>query len=568
MATISKKDNSDIKKLNGISFDELFDIAELQHIQDQFSDATGVASIITRTDGSPITRPSNFCRLCNDIIRKTDKGLKNCYRSDAIIGCHNPKGPIVQPCLSGGLFDAGASITVGGKHIGNWLIGQVRNDKLVHKQMLQYANDIDADEADFMSAFEEVPVMSEEKFGKIAEMLYTFANSISTRAFNNYQLKQSIVKINVTEAELETERNLLRTVIDAIPDRIYAKDKESRFIICNNALAKRMGKSEPDEIIGRSDFDLVSKELADQYYANEQEIIRTGIPLINHEESMGNITGKLRWNLATKVPIKDKHGNVIGIIGVGRDITERKLAEEENRQKTILLQTLNAEKDKFFSILAHDLRGPLSSFMGATQVLTDEISTMTIDEIREIAGSMKTSAENVYSLLENLLEWSKLKQDRIDFSPVTFSAKIKIIDCVDQIGEAAKKKNIRIDISVPDTLNIYADLHMFESVIRNIISNSIKFTPKGGNIHLVADRKSGSVIELTVTDSGIGMSPEMVGKLFMLNERTNRKGTDGEPSSGLGLFLCKEFVERHGGSINLESKVGSGTTFKITFPSK
>jgi ligand-binding sensor protein len=226
MATLSQYENSDIKTLNKVSFSELFDINELQHIQDQFSDATGVASIITQTDGTPITRPPNFCRLCNDIIRKTGKGLKNCYRSDAIIGRHNPSGPIVQPCLSGGLFDAGASITVGVNHIANWLIGQVRNDKLVNTQMLQYAKDIGADENDFMSAFEDVPVMSEEKFGRIAEMLYTFANSISIQAFNNYQLKQSIVKINVTEAELETERNLLRTLIDTIPDWIYAKDTE------------------------------------------------------------------------------------------------------------------------------------------------------------------------------------------------------------------------------------------------------------------------------------------------------------------------------------------------------
>jgi len=359
---------------------------------------------------------------------------------------------------------------------------------------------------------------------------------------------------------------MLKTLINNIPDRIYAKDTSSRFIFCNNSLARRMEKTDPSEIIGKSDFDLLPRDLAGQFYENEQEIIRTGKSLVNHEEPMGNITGEIRWNLATKVPLKDKDGNITGIIGIGRDITERKQAEEENRQKTILLQSLNAEKDKFFSILAHDLRGPLGSFLGATQVLSEEIHSMSVEDIRNIASSMRASATNVYNLLENLLEWSKLKQNRMDFIPESFNLKTKISECIEQTEESAKRKNIKLSISVPDTLIVFADPHMFESVIRNLVSNAVKFTPAGGNISIAA--KTGNIrsTEISITDTGIGMSADMVSKLFLLNEKISRKGTDGEPSSGLGLLLCKEFIEKHGGVISLKSEVGIGTTFLISLP--
>jgi PAS domain S-box-containing protein len=368
--------------------------------------------------------------------------------------------------------------------------------------------------------------------------------------------------------ELEKEHNLLLALINNMPDRIYAKDSQSRFIICNNALVKRMGKSGSDDIIGKTDFDLVSHDLAAQYYANEQEIIRSGQPLINHEESMGSISGSTRWNLTTKVPLHDSQGKIIGIVGIGRDITERKLAEEEIRLKNELLQTINAEKDKFFSILAHDLKGPLSAFLGATQILAEEIQNMTQEEIKEITISMKESAANIYGLLENLLEWSRLKRGMMDFSPETFNVKQKISACTEVLSESARNKGIKINYSLPEDLTIYADSHMFETVVRNLVSNAIKFTPKSGEISISATATPDNAFEIKICDTGIGMSNELISKLFLLNERTNRKGTEGEPSSGLGLLLCKEFIEKHGGIIQVKSEEGKGSTFSFTIPEK
>jgi PAS domain S-box-containing protein len=184
-----------------INFEDLFNLDDIQRLQDEFAGATGVASIITQTDGTPITRPSNFCRLCNDIIRKTDKGRGNCYKSDALIGRLSPEGPIIQPCMSGGLWDAGAAISVGGKHIANWLIGQVRNDTQTEKKILEYARDIGADEQVAVEAFREVPGMSRDRFGKVAQALFTLANQLSTSAYQNVQQARFISERRRDEKE-------------------------------------------------------------------------------------------------------------------------------------------------------------------------------------------------------------------------------------------------------------------------------------------------------------------------------------------------------------------------------
>lgn len=168
-----------------INFEELINLEDIQKLQDEFSDATGVASLITAIDGKPITKTSNFTRLCQDVIRKTAKGSANCQKSDMVIGAYSEEGPIIKSCLSGGLWDAGAAITVGGRHVANWLIGQVRDEGLKEEQLAAYAREIGADETEAVRAFREVPQMSFQQFEKIAKLLYTIANQLSNLAFQN-----------------------------------------------------------------------------------------------------------------------------------------------------------------------------------------------------------------------------------------------------------------------------------------------------------------------------------------------------------------------------------------------
>jgi ligand-binding sensor protein len=219
--------------VSGINFSDIFDINDIQRIQDLFADATGVASIITHPDGTPITQPSNFCRLCNEIIRKTDIGLTNCFKSDAEIGKPNPSGPVIRKCLSGGLWDAGASIVVDGKHIANWLIGQVSNEEMDNEKMLQYAKEIGANQEDFMNALREVPVMSKERFEKVAQMLFAFATEISSKAYQNRQLTQSMLERRNTEDAFRKLILRQEAILAAVPEIIMEVDTNKIYTWAN-----------------------------------------------------------------------------------------------------------------------------------------------------------------------------------------------------------------------------------------------------------------------------------------------------------------------------------------------
>ncbi|MGC9157345.1 MAG: sigma 54-interacting transcriptional regulator [Terracidiphilus sp.] len=214
-ASKAKEEKSEGKKIfPRISLTDLFSVEELQKIQDAFAIATHVASIITLPDGTPVCNYSNFCRLCNDIVRKTEKGRMNCFHSDSIIGRQNDQGPIIQICMSGGLWDAGASITVGGQHVGNWLIGQVKNELNDEAQMLRYAREIGADEEEFRQALQEVPTMSLEQFKEIANLVFIFANQLSQRAYQNLQQSLHIAERKQAEIALRESQERLKLLLD------------------------------------------------------------------------------------------------------------------------------------------------------------------------------------------------------------------------------------------------------------------------------------------------------------------------------------------------------------------
>jgi signal transduction histidine kinase/Tfp pilus assembly protein PilF len=247
-------------------------------------------------------------------------------------------------------------------------------------------------------------------------------------------------------------------------------------------------------------------------------------------------------------------------------ITKRstnKLLIDKNQE----ISSINKQKDKFFSIIAHDLRGPFSGFLGLTELLAEDIDNMDKEDIQFAAVNMKSSAHNLNRLLDNLLEWSRMEQGLIPFSPAKTNLSEMINECIATLQDAANKKNITIETFVDQTLKIFADYNIFQSVIRNIVSNALKFTPKNGQIKIQAKEDSKNTI-VSITDSGIGMNPKMVESIFQIDIKNNRKGTDDEPSTGLGLILCKEFIEKHGGEIWVESTEGKGSTINFSIPKK
>jgi len=249
-------------------------------------------------------------------------------------------------------------------------------------------------------------------------------------------------------------------------------------------------------------------------------------------------------------------------------ITSRKKADADILSRNKQLQEMNAEKDKFFSIIAHDLRAPFNGFLGLTKIMAEELPSMTLEEIQKVALHMRKSATNLFYLIENLLEWSLLQRGIINYNPEQFSLVPKIFESLRPAMDAALKKGIEFIYEVHEDLDVWADIQMIQTIIRNLASNAVKYTPAGGRVSLSVSKTEHNDIEVSMRDTGIGLSDEMIAKLFNLNENINRKGTEGEPSTGLGLIICKELVDKHGGTIRAESEVGNGSLFSFTIPSK
>ncbi len=261
----------------------------------------------------------------------------------------------------------------------------------------------------------------------------------------------------------------------------------------------------------------------------------------------------------------------------GVDYISKPFQEEEVKSRILThlklyrqnkeLQELNATKDKFFSIIAHDLRSPFNGFLGLTNMLVEEFESFTRTEIQKFSVILKDSASNLYSLLENLLEWARLHRGITSFEPETISVKPLISECILSVLDSANKKELVIRIEIPTDLEIFADKYMLNSTIRNLLSNAVKFTVKGGEITIGAQSLPNNSIEFFVRDSGIGMNSKLMNNLFRIDVQTGRKGTEDEPSNGLGLVLCRDFIEKHKGKIRVESEEGKGSIFYFNIPS-
>ncbi|MBN1651598.1 MAG: HAMP domain-containing histidine kinase [Bacteroidales bacterium] len=246
------------------------------------------------------------------------------------------------------------------------------------------------------------------------------------------------------------------------------------------------------------------------------------------------------------------------ISSLNQEIESSKKAEEE-------LIKINAEKDRFFSIIAHDLRSPFNNFLGLTQIMEEELEKLSAEDLKKMTSGMKTSAAKLFALLENLLKWAKSKQGLMAIEPEFLRLNILVNETLNQFEDTIKQKNIRIENKVDDSISVFVDQNVLQTVLRNLISNALKFTPHSGKIVIDAQRKENEV-EVFIQDSGIGMHAKLLSNLFRIDMQTSRKGIDGEPSSGLGLILCKEFIEKSGGKIWAESEENRGTTFFFTLP--
>lgn len=247
---------------------------------------------------------------------------------------------------------------------------------------------------------------------------------------------------------------------------------------------------------------------------------------------------------------------------------ELKIVAENLEETNNELINLNATKDRFFSIIAHDLRSPFNGFLGFTQIMAEDLPSLSMEKIQEISVSMMKSANNLFQLLENLLQWASIQQGLFSYERKMLKLSPIANESLAAITEIAKTKRIDISIDIPENLMVYADHNVVQMVIRNLLSNAVKFTTRGGKISLSAKATDNKFVEILIEDSGIGMNKNLLDHLFRIDTKTNRRGTEGEPSSGLGLIICKDLIEKQGGKLGVESKEGIGSVFHVYLNSK
>jgi len=241
--------------------------------------------------------------------------------------------------------------------------------------------------------------------------------------------------------------------------------------------------------------------------------------------------------------------------------------ENKVELRTKELKELNATKDKFFSIIAHDLKNPFNTLMGFTELLATNINSYEKTKIVEFINIIFQTSKNTYLLLENLLEWSRSQTGRLEITPAIIDISELINENIDLIYNNAFNKKLKIINNISEDANVFADPNMIHAVIRNLLSNAIKYTKPGGKIEISSEIQNG-YIEITISDSGIGIKPENLKKLFRIDENFTTKGTSDETGTGLGLILCKEFVHKNGGEIWVKSTYGQGSDFTIKLRTK
>ena len=337
---------------------------------------------------------------------------------------------------------------------------------------------------------------------------------------------------------------------------------------------KRFGKGLTEYVIGTGRSLLVNEDVSKDL-EKEGEVMLLGSP----SKIWLGVPLKIQNNIIGVLVVQDyedentygeKEKDILELISypTSRAI-ERKLLEHEREDLISKLKKLNESKDSLFSLISHDLRSPFNSLLGFSEILAMEYETLTRDEIKEYLNVIYDTSKNLYGMTNNLLQFSRFQMGRVDFSPADLDIKAMLNHSLKLLRGNTIKKRINVISSVPDGIKVYADEDMLNSILQNLISNAVKFTPKGGDIYIsvnkLTDSNTKNMLQVVIRDTGVGLNNELIGQLFKEHVQST-PGTDKEYGSGLGLLLVKEFVEKNGGEINVKSVLNEGSTFYFTLP--
>ena len=364
---------------------------------------------------------------------------------------------------------------------------------------------------------------------------------------------------------VEESESKLKSTISSIDDLVYVLDRDGMFQEFYNPGKHKSLYRAPSYYIGKS-YDEVGLP------AQAVEKLRMALKGMKHEKHVQEFDyaieqgGKVSWFNAKFARRRNAKGELSGITVVARDITGRKQSEEQLKIQKDELKELNATKDTFFSILAHDLKNPFSSLHSMSELAIQEYQHLEEAEKLKVLQNIHKSAELIYNLLENLLTWSKSQRGKIEYSPARFNLSRLVEVNLNLHQMPAEQKGIRLASSVEDEIYAYGDREMINTVIRNLVNNAVKFSHKGGNVEVGIVRRDDEILEVVVSDQGVGISDDNVDKIFRIDQKYKSTGTAGETGTGLGLVLCRDFVEKNGGKIWCKTREGSGSSFHFTLP--
>ncbi|GET34603.1 hypothetical protein PbJCM13498_34660 [Prolixibacter bellariivorans] len=371
-------------------------------------------------------------------------------------------------------------------------------------------------------------------------------------------------RLKIEEALRESEERY-RTVADFTYDWEYWMAPDGKYIYISPSCERITGYLPEDFVNDPNLFSsLVHPDDHKAYFTHLEEDLRKDQGLRSLDFRIITRSGQERWLGHTCQTVTSPDGKWLGRRANNRDITEQKLAEEKIKKSNEQLKKLNSEKDKFFSIIAHDLKSPFYGFLNLTELMSDSTEVFSREELVEYSKLLNEGARNLYKLLENLLEWSQVQKGAIDFVPKDSDLSKMVSQSIETIYQRAKQKRISIINEVVNMQKVYADEKMIGTVLRNLLSNAVKFTRKDGKTIIRSQWLDDNIIEVSVEDDGIGIPEKDINRLFKIEEKVSSQGTEGESSTGLGLLLCKEFIEMHGGKIWVESEYGKGSKFKFT----
>ncbi len=367
------------------------------------------------------------------------------------------------------------------------------------------------------------------------------------------------------EADFALQNNLrfLEVLINTLPTPIYYKDLHGQFQGCNDAFTRLVGKKR-DELIGNTVIDIFPKEIAGEMHAYDMSLLKQK-GTQSFEVRLGQKSGKNSNLIFHQASFIDHDNLIVGLVGGIVNITDQRVNEQKLAEYTEELQTTNSNKDRFFSIIAHDLKNPFITLLGYTEALIDDYAQMNPEEHLEYLKQIQTTSKNSYQLLENLLQWSRSQSGRLKIEKNSFNLYEVVAEVASLKETSYNSKQLTFQNNVDKYLSVFADKDMVKTILRNLIANSIKFTNEKGNIN-VASYTEDEFVVTYVEDNGIGITEETMKDIFNIDKFQSTAGTRNEEGTGLGLVLCREFVTKNSGEIWVESEPEKGSKFFFKLP--